>query len=118
MALVSFQSVKVGDLRTPIELQRFEYGIDDYGFQQLKWTTYAKPRAKVEFDDRLIRQRVKDDGIDVTSVKVFTIRYIPKISPKDRIIYRDDVYEIYATQNLGERDRFVRVWGRIIEPTS
>lgn len=118
MALVSFQKIKIGDLRTPVEIQRFEHTVDEDGFASPKWTTYATPRVKVEFDDRLIRQRTADDGTDTTIVKVFTMRYIPNISTKDRVFYKNTEYEIYACQNLGERDRFVRVWGRMIEPTS
>lgn len=118
MAKVGFKPVPIGDLRLPIELQRFEHQIDEYGFSTPKWTTYAKPRARVEFDDRLIRQVLRDDGVDATTVKLFTIRYIPNITTKDRIIYKNEEYEIYAKQDLGARERFIMLWGRCIEPTS
>lgn len=118
MARVGFKDVPIGELRIPIEIQRFEHNIDDYGFNQPIWTTIAKPRAKVEFDDRLIRQVLRDDGVDSTTVMLFTIRYIPNLTTKDRIVYKNDEYEIYAQQDLGARQRFLMLWGRKIEPTN
>jgi SPP1 family predicted phage head-tail adaptor len=118
MATVGFERVNIGDLRVPIEIQRFEHKVDDYGFNQNVWTTIATPRAKVEFDDRLIRQVLRDDGVDATTASLFTIRYNPDITTKDRIIYNNEEYEIYAKQDMGARGRFLMIWGRKIEPTS
>ena len=117
MAIVNV-NVDVGQLNTPIEIQRFEHKIDEYGFNQSVWTTYARPRCKVDFDDRLIRQILRDDGVDTTIAKLFTMRYIPNVTTKDRIIYKGKEFEIYSVQNIGEQNRFIRLWGREIEPTS
>lgn len=110
--------VKVGDLNTPIEIQRFEHQNDDYGFTTPVWTTIAKPRCRVDFDDRLIRQILRDDGVDATTVKLFTMRYIPNITTKDRIFYKNTAYEIYSVQNINDRDRFMRLWGRELDPVT
>lgn len=118
MARIGFKPVAIGDLRLPISIQRFEHNIDEYGFNQPIWTTIANTRAKVEFDDRLIRQVLRDDGVDTTTVTLFTIRYIPNLTTKDRIIFKDEEYEIYAKQDLGARERFLLIWGRKIEPTN
>ena len=118
MARVGFKPVSIGELRLPIEIQRFEHQTDDYGFNQTIWKTIATPRAKVEFDDRLIRQVLRDDGVDATTVSLFTIRYIPNITTKDRIVFKDEEYEIYAKQDLGARERFLLLWGRKIESTN
>ena len=40
------------------------------------------------------------------------------ITTKDRIIFKDEEYEIYAKQDLGARERFLLIWGRKIEPTN
>lgn len=117
MAIVNV-SVNVGQLNTPIEIQRFEHKIDEDGFNQSVWTTIARPRCKVDFDDRLIRQILRDDGVDTSLVKLFTMRYIPNITTKDRIVYNGKEFEIYSIQNINETNRFVRLWGREIEPTS
>ena len=118
MTRVGFKPVSIGEFRLPINFQRFAHIIDEYSFNQLNCTTIATPRAKVEFDDRLIRQVLRDDGVDTTTVMMFTIRYIPNITTKDRIIFKDEEYEIYAKQDLGARERFLLIWGRKIEPTN
>lgn len=110
--------VSVGQLNTPIEIQRFEHATDEYGFSTPIWKTIAKPRCRVDFDDRLIRQRLQDDGINSTTVKLFTMRYIPNITTKDRIFYKNTAYEIYSVQNLNENNRFMRLWGRELDPVT
>ena len=111
-------NVAVGSLNTPIEIQRFEHATDEHGFLTPVWTTIARPRCRVDFDDRLIRQRLNDDGVDATSVKLFTMRYIPNITTKDRIWYKGTAFEIYSVQNLNEKNRFMRLWGRELEPNT
>lgn len=111
-------TVRVGDLNTPIEIQRFEHATDDYGFLTPIWKTIAKPRCRVDFDDRLIRQILRDDGVDTTTVKLFTMRYIPNITTKDRIYYKNTPYEIYSVQNINDKDRFMRLWGRELDPVT
>lgn len=110
--------VKVGSLNTPIEIQRFKHNTDDYGFTAPIWETIARPRCRVDFDDRLIRETLRDDGVDTTTVKLFTMRYIPNITTKDRIFYKDTAYEIYSVQNLNENNRFMRLWGRELDPVT
>lgn len=116
MARIGFKTINIGELREPITIQRFEHDIDEYGFNTPIWKTIATPRAKIEFDDRQIRQVLRDDGVDVTTVSIFTIRYIPDITTKDRILYNNEEYEIYAKQDLGARHRLMMLWGRKIEP--
>lgn len=117
MAIVK-TTVNIGDLKTPVEIQRFTNNTDEHGFSDLIWSTIATPRCKVDFDDRLIRQILRDDGVDSTIVKVFTMRYIPNITTKDRVFYKNTPYEIYSIQNLNEENRFMVVLGRLLEPTS
>ncbi|MGL5718291.1 MAG: phage head closure protein [Paraclostridium sp.] len=117
MARIGFTKINIGDLREPIEIQSFEHSVDEYGFNTPIWKTIATPRAKVEFDDRQIRQVLRDDGVDATTSSIFTIRYNPLITTKDRIIYKKEEYEIYAKQDLGGAQRLLSMWGRKIEPT-
>ena len=46
------------------------------------------------------------------------MRYIPNITTKDRIWYKGTAFEIYSVQNLNERNRFMRLWGRELEPNT
>ena len=117
MAVVDNLNVEIGRLNTPIEIQRFEHRIDKHGFNVHDWTVIARPRCLIQFDDG-VRQIIRDDGVDATNVKLFTMRYIPDITTKDRIVYNNRNYEIYSVHVINEERRFMRLWGREIEPTS
>lgn len=106
--------VAIGELNQVAEIQRFTHKHDEQGFPVEEWTTIAKIRCKVEFDDRLIRQVIKEHGVNATMAQLFIFRYIPGLTVQDRVFYRGKFYEIYAIENLEERDRFLRVWGRAI----
>lgn len=106
--------INVGELRNPIEIQRFTTTTDQYGFIIEDWTTIAKARCKIEFDDRLIRESFKEGGTETTVVKIFTFRYVKDITAKDRILYKGDAYEIYGINEIDESRRFVKVWARKI----
>ena len=54
MAITSI-SINVGDLKQVVEIQRNTPTTGDSGFQEDNWVTYLKTRAKMEFDDRLMR---------------------------------------------------------------
>ena len=106
--------INVGDLKQVLEIQRVESIEDSSGFIEEKMTTIAKARCKVEFDDRLMREVFKDDGIDTSSVKIFTIRYVPNINQKDEILFKGESYQIYGINNVNEENRFLKIWARAI----
>lgn len=115
MAINPRTTVRVGLLQHMVELQRLTSTVDESGFASEEWVTYARPRCNVEFDDRLMREIFKDDGVDTSSAKVFTFRYFKGLSIKDRVFYRDKAYEIYGFNNLNEQDRYYKVWARCVE---
>lgn len=79
-----------------------------------EWVTYSKTRAKIEFDDRLMRENFKNDGIDTTVVRIFVFRFQEGISVTDRILYNGEPYELYGINNMNEENRFIKVWGRMV----
>lgn len=107
--------INLGDLKQMLELQRVQTVTDSSGFIEEKLVTFAKARCKVEFDDRLMREVFKDDGIDTTLVKIFTIRFVPDVSMKDKILFKGKSFEIYGMNNVNEEDRFLKIWARAIE---
>ena len=111
---MSSKVINLGDLKNVVEVQRFTVTTDSFGFQQEEWTTICNTRAKIEFDDRLMREVFKDDGIDSTIVKIFTFRYFKGLTTKDRILYDGNSYEIYGINNVNEENRFYKVWARAI----
>lgn len=111
---MSSKVINLGDLKLLIEIQRNTITTDSYGFQQEEWTTICKTRAKTEFDDRLMKEIFKDDGIDTTIVKIFTFRYFRGLTVKDRILFNGQTYEIYGINNINDENRFYKVWARAI----
>lgn len=106
--------INLGDLKKVIEIQRMESGTDEMGFQDEVWTTICTTRCKTEFDDRLMREIFRDEGIDSTTVKIFTFRYFKGLSTKDRIVFDGNVYEIYGFNNINDENRFIKVWGKMV----
>lgn len=107
--------VSIGALKQIAKIQRLENTIDVMGFSKEEWVTIANLRCSVNFDDRQIREVFKDNGVDSTSVKIFTFRYFDNVTVKDRILYRNMTYEITGIQNIGEENRFLKIWGRCVE---
>lgn len=107
--------MNVGELKCLCEVQRLVAATDEFGFQTEQWTTIAKPRCKIEFDDRLIREIIKDGGTTTTLVKIFTFRYFKGLTFKDRIVYENKCYEIYGLNNINEENKFYKVWARAID---
>lgn len=115
MAIAPRAKVSIGTLKHMAELQRLTSTTDEMGFPKEDWVTFAKVRCSVDFDDRLMKEIFKDDGIDTTSVKIFTFRYFEGLTIKDRVLYRGKNYEIYGFNNVNEENRFYKVWARCVE---
>lgn len=115
MAIAPRAKISIGTLKHMAELQRLTTTTDEMGFPKEDWVTIAKLRCNVEFDDRLMREIFKDDGVDTSSVKIFTFRYFKDLTIKDRVFYRGKNYEIYGFNNINEEDRFLKVWARSVE---
>lgn len=105
--------MNIGELKTPIKVKRFVTSVDEQGFNTEEWMTIAEPRAKVEFDERLMREVFRDDMVNATVVKIFTFRrFRDKIlTVKDCIVYEGNRYEIYGINDLGH---VYKVWARAI----
>lgn len=108
------KKINLGELKHVIEVQELKTTVDNMGFHEEAWTTIVETRAKTEFDDRLMKEIFKDDGIDNTVVKIFTLRYFPGLTVKHRIKFNGMTYEVYAFNNIDDENRFYRVWARAI----
>lgn len=106
--------INLGDLKQQLEIQRVTKVVDEYGFAKEEVVTIAKVRCKVEFDDRLMREFFKNDGVDTTQTKIFVIRYIPDLNVTDKILFKNSQYEIYGFNNVNEDNRFLKIWARTI----
>lgn len=108
------QLINIGSLRKPMELQRYVSSVDEMGFKIETWETYHRTRCKTEFDDRLIREVIANDGINTTVARIFTFRYIKDITTRDRIWFEGMGYEIYGINNVDDENRFLKVWAKAI----
>lgn len=115
MSIAPEAKVAIGDLKHICEVQRLISTTDEFGFQSETWSTYAKVRCKVDFDDRLVREIFKDDGINTVNVPIFTFRYFNGLTTKHRIRYKNNNYEIYGINNINEESRFYKVWARGVD---
>lgn len=114
MAATNEITINIGDLNDSCEIQRLIQKTDEYGFSTNEWETIVKPRCKVEFDDRMNKIRTGDDGLDTIIVKIFTMRYIPNITRRDRIFYDDRIFDIYAIHS-DQKKKFMKMWCRDLE---
>lgn len=115
MSVAPKAKVNIGDFKHMCEIQRVGIITDEFGFQSEQLVTIAKPRCKVDFDDRLMKEIFKDDGIDTASVKIFTFRYFEGLSIKDKVLYKNKIYEIYGLNNIDEEGKFYKIWARAVE---
>lgn len=97
------------------EVQVLKTVADDMGFQTEQLVTIAKVRCNIEFDDRLMREVFKDDGVNATFVKIFTFRYFEGLTTKHRMLYKGISYEIYGFNNIGEQGRYLKVWAKSVD---
>lgn len=105
--------MNIGEFKTPITIERFETGTDEDGFNIEQWSVIASPRAKVEFDERLMREIFRDDMVNSTLAKIFSFRKHRQlnITVKDSIVCDNVRYEIYGINDLGT---VYKVWARTI----
>lgn len=115
MAIAPRAKISIGTLKHQAELQRLTSTTDENGFPIEEWVTFAKLRCSVEFDDRLMREIFKDDGVNTASVKIFTFRYFKGLTIKDRVYYDGKAYSIYGFNNINEESKFYKVWARCVE---
>lgn len=100
--------MRIGQLRHPVELQKFINVQDELGNQIEEWTTVATVWAAVEpvsgkeyWEARMLQAE--------TTVKV-TLRYRPGLNPVEyRLVFRGEIYEIESIINLEGRDRLLQL---------
>lgn len=95
--------MRAGRLRHLVELQRDDGAQDAAGQHRESWGMYAMVYAAVEpasgREYQLAGQTQAELNVPMT------IRYRTDVKPKDRIVWRDRVFEIVAVTSVNERDR-------------
>lgn len=99
--------IKAGDLRHRITLQRRIAGVDAEGFAVETWTDVATVWAAVE--NLYGREYWQAAAVQAENTVKFTIRYRPDVDQTMRIIFRGQVYEITAIDNIKYRNEYIEI---------
>lgn len=113
------KTVKIGEMKHQIEIQNEQLVYDDDGFETKQWVTKHKVRCKVSTED-VTKGRAelivdKGGGQMARTVNLFFMRYIPGITPSDRVLFKGNIYNITMVDNIDEADKFIelecdRIW--------
>lgn len=99
--------MKIGDLRHRITLQKCISIIDDEGFATQEWQDVATVWASVE--NLYGREYWQAAAIQAENTVKFTIRYRLDVDQTIRIVFRGQVYEITAIDNIKYRNEFIEI---------
>lgn len=94
--------MNAGDLDRRITVQRCTEAPDSFGQVIPTWSTLAVVWAKVERNGG--GEKFATDQRTSRSEAAFTIRYRAGITPKMRVLFDGEVWEIEAVDELGRRD--------------
>lgn len=105
--------MNIGEFKTPITIESFTTTTDEQGFNTENWVVIARPRAKVEFDERSVREVLSYDMVNSTVAKIFSFRKYKglNVTVKDSIVCDNVRYEIYGINDLGT---VYKVWAKTV----
>lgn len=105
--------IRPGDLRHEIIIESTSDTLTN-GELIHSWSTFTTVRAKVETKNAT----ETDEGVRFyeQSVKVFTIRYFPGLTPKMRISWNSDIYEIQGVEDVQDRNVFMKLYATLYDP--
>lgn len=106
--------INTSEFRHPIKFQRFEE-INNFGIIQENWIDLYSTRAKI--NNTTGKEFIANNGITSSVTTRFTIRYnhIHKLTTKDRLIYKDKVYNITYINNILEKNNYLEIVGELVE---
>lgn len=96
-----------GLLRHRITLQKFMVITDPDGFTTQQWQDVATVWAAVE--NLHGREYWEAAAVQAENTVKFTIRYRPDIDQTMRIVFRGQVYEITAIDNVKYRNEYIEI---------
>ncbi|MFV9511809.1 phage head closure protein [Tepidibacillus sp. LV47] len=97
----------IGDLRHRITLQKQATITDADGFTTQQWQDVATVWAAVE--NLYGREYWEAAAIQAEKTVKFTIRYRPDVDQTMRIVFRGQVYEITAIDNIKYRNEYMEI---------
>lgn len=99
--------MKIGQLRHRLEIQEKRCVMDEWGNQVSEWFTVATAWAAIEpIRGEEYWAAGAQQGETIHRV---TMRYVPGVTPKHRLLFGDRILEIESTLNLEERSRLLEL---------
>lgn len=99
------------NLRHRIDIQRRSVATDEHGQQLKAWETVWHIPAAIEPISTSLTSAGKEVDTAQASNYEFshkvTIRYVPGLDVKMRVLYGDRIFAIHAIQNIEERNRVI-----------
>lgn len=99
---------EIGELRHPIEIQEKILTSDGSGGQIITWETKATIYAKVKQMNSY--ETYKHLKIEWEEAVKFIFLYYPDLEPTDRILFRDNYYNIKTIDNVN----YNNIWHTVI----
>jgi SPP1 family predicted phage head-tail adaptor len=105
-----------GQFRRRIEIQQLVDGANENGFSNENWQTVRTAWTSIKtMDDRInafdFYSGAREQGKNTIA---FTIRYIPGITSRMRVIFNSRIFEILSVVNDGELNKTLTIAGREI----
>ncbi len=99
--------MKIGQLRHRLEIQEQRSVRDEWGNQVSEWFTVATAWAAIE---PIRGEEYWAAGAQRgETIHRVTMRYVPGVTPKHRLLFGDRILEIESTLNLEERSRLLEL---------
>lgn len=98
--------MKIGQLRHRLEIQEKKSVKDEWGNQVSEWFTVATAWAAIE---PIRGEEYWAAGAQQETIHRVTMRYVPGVTPKHRLLFGDRILEIESTLNLEERSRLLEL---------
>lgn len=99
--------MKIGQLRHRLEIQEQRSVRDEWGNQVSEWFTVATAWAAIEpIRGEEYWAAGAQQGETIHRV---TMRYVPGVTPKHRLLFGNRILEIESTLNLEERSRLLEL---------
>jgi SPP1 family predicted phage head-tail adaptor len=111
------QIAKIGSMDRRITIQAFTSTQDESGGEVLTWQDRWHVSASMSYPPTVGIETflgLGEQGLQQTATRnqIFTIRHIPTVNEKMRIIYEHKTYDIISIQELGRR-RFLKIHAQI-----
>ena len=101
-------NIKIGEFKYPVTIERFTKVKDEDNILRETWTKLCNSRAKILYTRGSEYTEVYGTNSEVEVT--FYIRFNHKgITPKDRLIYKGEAYDIIYVNNVQEANKYYEI---------